>query len=120
MSVYLLTPLVGRSGDAWVSPLSRRPDPRCLRFHHEPVLRHRIVTQNLALENPYLDTAYAICRVRFCFRIVHIGAQGVQWNAAFAIPFDASNLRPAYTTTASDTNTFRDQPQSGLQRALPC
>src|SRR3546814_6348231 len=81
MSVYLLTPLVGLSGDAWVSPLSRRPDPRCLRFHHEPVLRHRIVTQTLALENPYLDTAYAICRVRFCFRIVHIGAQGVQWRS---------------------------------------
>src|SRR3546814_5683719 len=80
MSVYLLTPLVGRSGDAWVSPLSRRPDPRCLRFHHEPVLRHRIVTQNRALENPYLYTAYAICRVRFCFSIVPIGAQGVQWN----------------------------------------
>src|SRR3546814_1351265 len=40
--------------------LSRRPAPRRLCLHHELVLRHRIMAQNFALEDPNLDPADAI------------------------------------------------------------
>src|SRR3546814_2237366 len=58
--------------------LSRRPDPRRLCFHHELVLRHRIMAQNFALEDPNLDPADAIGGVGFSFGIVDVRAQRVQ------------------------------------------
>ena len=47
-----------------------------------------------------LDTDDAVGGQRFGFGIVDIGAQRVKRNAAFAIPFDARDLRAAQTAYA--------------------
>src|SRR5690349_5335924 len=50
------------------------------------VLRHRIVRQDFALEDPDLHAAGPERRAGRGRAVVHIGAQRVQGHAAFAIP----------------------------------
>src|SRR5690606_27183120 len=80
--------------------LARRAHAGGLSLQHQPVGGHRIVAQDLTLEDPDLDAADAICGVGFGFGIIDVRAQRVQRNAAFAIPFDARDLRAAQTAAA--------------------
>src|SRR6516165_6198329 len=59
---------------------------------HPLVLRHRIVLEDLALEDPHLDTAGAVGREGGGDAVIDVGTQGVQRHAAFAIPFLAGDL----------------------------
>src|ERR1700742_3752581 len=71
---------------------------------HFLVLRHRIVLEDLALEDPDLDAAGAERGERGRHAVIDIGAQGMQGNATFAIPFHARDFGAAETARAVDTN----------------
>src|ERR1044072_5892107 len=89
-----------------------RTDAGGLGLHHQPVLSRRIVTQNLALEDPDLHAAHAVGGVGFRLRVIDIAAQRVQRNATLAVPFGASDLSAAETARASDTNAFGAETKS--------
>src|SRR3990167_7279680 len=95
-----------------------RTDAGSLGFHHQSVLRHRIMTEDLTLEDPGLDADHAIGGVGFGFRVVDVRAQRVQRNATFAVPFDAGDFRTAETTAAGDLDAFGTKTQGGLHGAL--
>src|SRR4051812_5804483 len=80
-----------------------RADSGGLGLHHQPVLSERVVAENLALEDPHFDAADAISRVRGRFGVIDVAAQGVQRNAALAIPFGPRDLGAAETARAGDT-----------------
>src|SRR5471030_1902101 len=82
------------------------------------VLRHRIVFEDFALEDPDLDAAGAIRGERGGDAVVDIGAQRVQWHAAFAIPLHARDFGAAETAGAVDTDAFGAQPHGRLNGAL--
>ena len=69
-------------------------------FGQAPVLSHRIVLEDLALEDPDLDAAGAEGRERCGNAIIDVGAQRVQRHAAFAIPLHARDfgVATAFTT----------------------
>src|SRR3954469_11539816 len=66
---------------------ARRTDAGGLGLHHQPVLRERVMAENLALEDPHLDAAHAISGVRLGLGIIDVAAQRVQRNPALTIPF---------------------------------
>src|SRR5260370_9146457 len=71
---------------------------RIVAFGHLLVLRHRIVLEDLALEDPDLDAAGAERGERGRYPVVHVGAQLVQRPAAFAAPLhprDSAAAPPA-------------------------
>src|SRR5437868_9139950 len=74
---------------------ARRADAGGLGLHHQPVLRERVVAEDLALEDPHLDPAHAVGGVSGGFGIIDIAAQRVQRHAALAVPLGARDLRPA-------------------------
>src|SRR3954454_20524522 len=80
--------------------------PRALAFGHLLVLGHRIVLEDFALEDPDLDAAGAERGESRRHAVVDVGAQRVQGNAAFAIPFHARDFGAAETARAVDTNAF--------------
>src|SRR3546814_15277731 len=82
--------------------VARRANARRLRFHHQPVLRERIMAEDLALEDPHLDAAHAVSGVRRRFGVIDIRAQRVERHAALAIPFGARDLGAAETAAAGD------------------
>src|SRR5690606_6754826 len=98
--------------------LTRGSNTGSLRFHHQPILSHRVVTQYLAFENPDLDTDNAISSQCFMLGIVDIGAQRMKRHAAFTVPFNASNFCSAQTATTNNFNTFSAQTQSRLNSTL--
>src|SRR5690606_4207233 len=100
------------------STLTRRTDAGGLSLHHQPVLRHRIVAENLALEDPALDADHAIGCQRLGLGVVDIRAQRVQRNAALAVPLDARDLRAAETAAAGDPDALGAEAESGLHGAL--
>src|SRR4030088_1186541 len=108
---YALKPSLFRS-----SGVATRP--RTVAFGHFLVLGHRIVLEDFAFEDPDLDAAGAECRERGRDAIVDIGAQRVQWHAAFAIPFHARDFGAAETARAVDTNAFCAKTHRRLHRAL--
>src|SRR5258707_14028453 len=61
--------------------------PRTLALGHLLVLRHRIVFEDFALEDPDLDAAGAECGERGRHPVIDIGAQRVQRQPALSIPF---------------------------------
>src|SRR5205085_1229137 len=71
---------------------ARRTDAGGLSLHHQPVLRERVMAEDLALEDPHLHAANAISGVRFGLGIIDVATQGVQRNAALAVPFGARDL----------------------------
>src|SRR5690606_2995220 len=89
-----------------------------LSLHHQPVLRHGIMAEDLALEDPALDADDPVGSESFRFRVVDVGAQRVKRHPSFAVPLDASDLGAAETSTASDPDAFRAETQGGLHRAL--
>src|SRR6185437_780836 len=70
------------------------------------VLRHRIVLEHLALEDPNLDAAGAVGGESRGDAVIDIGAQRMQRNAALAIPLGAGDFRAAKTACAVDANAF--------------
>src|SRR5271155_4672596 len=82
------------------------------------VLRHRIVLEDLALEDPDLDPAGAVSGMRGGHAIIDLGAQGVQRHAAFAIRLHTRDFRAAQAAGAVDANAFGAQTHRRLHRAL--
>src|SRR5580704_5658449 len=82
------------------------------------VLRHRVVLEDFALEDPDLDAAGAVGGMRGRNAVIDVGAQGVQRHAAFAIPFEASDFRAAKPARAVDADALRAEPHRRLDRAL--
>src|ERR1700749_2470554 len=88
------------------------------RFGHALILGHGVVFHDFALEDPDLHAAGAVGRLRRRDAVIDIGAQRVQRNAAFAIPLNARDFRPAETAAAGDTNALRAQTHRTLHRAF--
>src|SRR5271156_4863966 len=78
------------------------------------VLRHRIVLENLTLEDPDLDPAGAVGGMRGGDAVIGVGAQGVQRPAALAVPFQPRDLRAAEPARAVDADAFRAEPHRRL------
>src|SRR5690348_14567984 len=97
---------------------ARRADAGGLGLHHQPVLGERVVSENLALEDPYLDAADAVGGVRFGFGIIDVAAQRVQRNAPLAVPFGARDLGAAETARAGDPNALGAEAERRLHGAL--
>src|SRR5690606_4181013 len=87
-------------------------------LHHQPILRHRIVAENLALEDPALDADHAVGGKRLGFGVVDVGAQRMQRHTALAIPFDTRDFRTAEPATASYPDAFGTKPKGRLHRPL--
>src|SRR5690242_3875614 len=97
---------------------ARRTDAGGLSLHHQPVLGERVVSEDLALEDPHLHSADAVRSVRFGLGVIDVAAQRVQRNAALTVPFGARDLRAAETARASDTNALGAETQRRLHCAL--
>src|ERR1700710_2138714 len=91
---------------------------RAVAFGHLLVLGHRIVLQDLALEDPDLDAAGAERGERGSNAVIDVGAQRVQRDAAFAIPFHPRDFGAAEAARAVDTNAFGAKTHRRLHRAL--
>src|SRR6202035_2240250 len=92
--------------------------PRTVAFGHLLVLRHRIVLEDFALEDPDLDAAGAERGERGRHPVIDIGAQRVQRHPALAIPFHARDFGAAETARAVDADAFGAQTHRRLHRAL--
>src|SRR3984957_9658713 len=108
---YALKPSQNRS-----SSVATRP--RGVALGHFLVLGHRIMLEDLALEDPDLDPAGAERGERGRHPVIDIGAQGVQRHAAFAIPFHPRDFGAAETARAVDTNALGAETHRRLHRAL--
>src|SRR5687768_1754161 len=83
-----------------------RADAGGLSLHHQPVLRHRIVSEDLALEDPALDADHAVGGQRLGLGIVDVGAQRVERHAALTVPLDARDLGAAEAAAAGDADAL--------------
>src|SRR4029077_18766983 len=92
--------------------------PRTLALGHLLVLRHRIVLEDLALEDPDLDAAGAEGGERGGDAVVDIGAQRVQRHPALAVPLHARDFRATQPTRAVDTDALGAETHRRLHRAL--
>src|SRR5665647_3079539 len=82
------------------------------------VLRHRIVFEDFALEDPDFDAARAVGGESGGNAVVDIGAQRMQRHAAFAVPLHARNFGAAETAGAVDADVFGAQPHGRLHLSL--
>src|SRR6202011_6342355 len=82
------------------------------------VLRHRIMLEDFALEDPDLDAAGAEGGERRRHPVINVGAQRVQRHASLAIPFHARDFGAAETARAIDTAAFGAETHRRLHRAL--
>src|SRR5204863_4261936 len=87
-------------------------------FGHLLVLGHRIVLEDLALEDPDLDAAGAERGECGRHAVIDVGAQRVQRHAPLAAPFHARAFGAADTARARDTNTFAAETPGRLHRPL--
>src|SRR6266700_2472980 len=108
---YALKPFLFRS-----SSVATRP--RSVALGHLLVLRHRVVLEDFALEDPDLDAAGAERGERGRHAVIDIGAQRVQRHAPFAIPFHAGDFGAAETARAVDANALGAKTHRRLHRAL--
>src|SRR6266550_3943559 len=92
--------------------------PRAVAFGHLLVLRHRIVLEDFALEDPDLDAAGAERGERRRHAVIDIGAQRVQRHPPLAIPLLARDFGAAETARAIDTNALGAKAHRRLHRAL--
>src|SRR3954447_1761749 len=95
-----------------------RTDSGGLSLHHQPVLRERVMAENLALEDPHLHAANAISGVRLGLGIIDVAAQSVQRNAALAIPFGARDFGAAKSAGAGDADALSAEAERRLHCAL--
>src|SRR6266550_1691131 len=91
---------------------------RAFALGHLLVLRHRIVLEDFALEDPDLDPAGAERGERGRHPVIDIGAQRVQRHPALAIPFHPRDFGAAETARAVDANAFGAETHRRLHRAL--
>src|SRR6202521_3682272 len=108
---YALKPFLFRS-----SSVATRP--RSVAFGHLLVLGHRVVLKDFALEDPDLDAAGAERGERGRHSVIDVGAQRVQGNAAFAVPFHARDFRAAEPARAVDPDALGTETHRRLHRAL--
>src|SRR5258707_8704306 len=108
---YALKPSQSRSG-------SVATRPRTLALGHLLVLRHRIVLEDFAVEDPDLDATGAECGERGRDPVIDIGAQRVQRHPALAIPLHPRDFGAAETPRAVDTNAFGAETHRRLHRAF--
>ena len=87
-------------------------------FVHALVLRHRIVLQDFALEDPDLDSAGSVGRIRRGRAIIHIRAQRVQRHTTFAIPFETRDFSATQATRAVDADALGAQTHGRLNGPL--
>src|SRR5262249_58786475 len=92
--------------------------PSGLAFRHLLVLRHRVVLEDLSLEDPHLDAAGAVGGEGGGDAVVDVGAQRVQRHAALAVPLHPGDLGAAEPAGAVDTDAFRAEPHRRLHGAL--
>src|SRR5438552_691568 len=92
--------------------------PRSVALGHLLVLRHRIVLEDFALEDPDLDAAGAEGGERGGNAVIDVGAQRVQRHATFAVPLHARDFGAAETARAVDTDAFGAETHRRLHRAL--
>src|SRR6185312_1396909 len=92
--------------------------PAAVALGHLLVLRHRVVLEDLALEDPDLDAAGAVGGERGRDAEIDVGAQRVQRHAAFAIPLHARDLSAAEAARTVDTDAFRTEAHRRLNGAL--
>ena len=85
---------------------------------HALVLGHRVVLEDLALEDPDLDAARAVGGEGGADTVIDIGAQRVQRHATFAIPFQARDLSAAETARAVDADALGAQTHGRLNGPL--
>src|SRR5262249_46368674 len=85
-----------------------------LALSHALVLRHRIVLQDLALEDPHLDAAGAIGGERSGDTVIDVGAQRMQRHPAFPIPLQAGDFGAAEPARTVDADALRAEPHSRL------
>src|SRR3954468_17272566 len=82
------------------------------------VLRHRVVLEDLALEDPDLHAAGAVGGLGGAFTVVDVRAQGVKRHAAFAVPLRAGDFGAAQTAGAGDADAFGAKAHGRLHGAL--
>src|SRR5579871_163582 len=104
---------LGRKHDLW----SSAPGAGLL-FLGALVLGHRVMRQDLALEHPHLHAAGAVSRLGRSDAEIDVGTQRVQRHAAFAIPLDPGDFRPAEPAGTIDSDTLGAKPHGRLDRAL--
>src|SRR5690242_3072971 len=68
-----------------------------LAFSHALVLRHWIVLEDFALEDPDLDAVCAERGESRCHAVIDVSAQRVQRHTTFAVPLHARDFRAAQT-----------------------
>src|SRR5580704_17674081 len=85
---------------------------------HPLVLRHRVVLEDLALEDPHLDAAGAVGGEGGGDAVVDVGAQRVQRHPAFAIRFHTGDFGAAESTRAGEADALGAEPHRRLHRAL--
>src|SRR5205085_12116938 len=82
------------------------------------VLRHRVVLEDLALEDPDLDPAGAVGRERRRGAVIDVGPQRMQRDATFAVPLHARDLGAAETPRAVDADALGAETHRRLHGAL--
>src|SRR3954447_6540978 len=92
--------------------------PGVVALGHLLVLRHRIVLEDFALEDPDFYAAGAERGERGGDAVVDVGAQRMQGHAAFAVPLHARDFGAAETARTVDTNAFGAETHRRLHRAL--
>src|SRR5215470_13004777 len=92
--------------------------PTCLAFSELLVLRHRIVFEDLALEDPHFHSAGAIGGECCRDAIIDVGAQRMERHASLAIPFHAGDFGAAQAAGAVDADAFRPKTHRRLHGAL--
>src|SRR5260370_10651270 len=89
-----------------------------LSFVQPLVLRHRVMSEDLALEDPDLDAAHAIGGFGGAVAEIDVGAQCMQRYPSFAIPFHPGDLSAAQPSRAVDPDPLRAEPHSRLHGPL--
>src|SRR6185437_7337877 len=89
-----------------------------LRLGGALVLRHRVVRQDFALEDPDLDAAGAVGGVGAAVAEIDVGAQRVQRHAALAIPLHSRDLGAAEAAGAVDADAAGAEAHRRLHGAL--
>src|SRR5262249_45914515 len=87
-------------------------------FSQSLVLRHRIVLEDFALEDPDLDAAGAERGERGGNPVIDVGTQCVQRHAALAVPLHARDFRAAQAAGAVDADALGAEPHRRLHGAL--
>src|SRR3979490_1783486 len=102
--------------------------PRCARPGSRPwtrsglffarLLRELGLVEYLALEYPHLDADDAVGGVRFRQTVIDVGAEGVQRNAALAVPLGAGDFRTVEASGNAHLHAQRAAAHGAHHRAL--